>query len=367
VVVFTNQQGTEQHIDVATARLEYSEHPGALPTVELSSIKMDLFRRDFTINALAVQLNEAHFGTLIDPFGAQRDMKEKTINILHSLTFIEDPTRIMRAIRFETRFAFRLGAQTERLIKNALQLNMLERVSGARIFNELCHIFDEQDAVKAIMRLDHFDILRAVHPQLKLQPTRAALLQEADEIITWYDRMYIGKNPRRWLLFFLILLLGAKYPEAADVLRRLGFIRKRVTEFLRLREALRQVSGKLDAWQADPPRMSGLHALLSALPVEGILLLIALNARKPLSKTISHYLSRLYMEKPDITGADLDDLGGKPGPLYGKILNAVLAAKLDGTVKTKEEQLNLASALLAAQGEEERITFAAHEVLRGRT
>ena len=105
-------QGNEERVDVATARLEYYEYPAALPTVELSSIKMDLYRRDFTINAQAIQLNKGQFGRLIDFFGAQRDMKDKLLRVLHSLSFVEDPTRILRAIRFEKRFEFTIGPQT---------------------------------------------------------------------------------------------------------------------------------------------------------------------------------------------------------------------------------------------------------------
>lgn len=367
VVIFTNKHGEEQRIDVATARLEYYEHPGALPTVELSSIKMDLFRRDFTINALAVQLNKARFGVLIDPFGAQRDIKEKTINVLHSLSLIEDPTRIMRAIRFEARFDFRLGAQTERLAKNALQLGMLERVSGVRLFNELRHIFDEQEAIKCILRMERFDMWRIIDPQLKLQPPRVALLKEMEEVLAWYRRMYMGKAPQTWMVFLLILLRGAKYPEVAAVLDRLGFIQKTKAEFMRLREHMRHAVSNLPAWKEKDGSMSGLHSLICNLPVEGILVLIALTAKEESSKDISHFLTRLHMEKTDISGADLAELGEAPGPVYGKVLSRVLAAKLDGLVKTREEQLALASTILSQIKEGKAAPFALNEVLQGRT
>ena len=138
VVIYTPEGSHEErHIDVATARLEYYEYPAALPTVELSSIKMDLFRRDFTINALAVQLNPNNFGRLVDFFGAQRDIKEKSLRVLHSLSFVEDPTRMLRAVRFEQRFDFQIGKQTMRLIKNALNLKLLHKLSGARLSTNL--------------------------------------------------------------------------------------------------------------------------------------------------------------------------------------------------------------------------------------
>ncbi len=367
VVLFTTPGGEKRRIDVATARLEYYEHPGALPTVELSSIKMDLFRRDFTINALAVQLNEARFGVLVDPFGAQRDMKEKTLNILHSLSFIEDPTRMLRAVRFETRYAFRMGAQTERLIKNALQLSMLEKLSGPRIFNELRHIFDEKDVTGCLVRMEQFDLLRAIHPLLKLNPTKISLLKETGEVLSWYQRLYIGKEPQNWILYLLVLCRNGKYPDVISVLDRLGFTQRMRADFLRLRENARRAQAGLSRWKNDDGSMSGLFSLLSFLPVEGILLLMTLHDDPDINKDLSHFLTRLHLEKPDITGDDLKALGEIPGPAYGHILHRVLAAKLDGKVKNKEEQLALAGNLIVQFREGATAPYALPEVLNGRT
>lgn len=368
VVAFTGMQGEPLRIDVATARLEYYEHPGALPTVELSSIKMDLFRRDFTINALAVQLNEKRFGMLVDPFGAQRDMKEKTLNILHSLSFIEDPTRILRAVRFETRFQFRLGAQTERLIKNALQLKMLDKVSPSRLLNELHHVFSEKNVADCLQRMDQLDLMKTIHPLLKLSPDKTALLHEAESVLSWYNRLYIGKEPQRWLVFIYILTRGGKHPVVNEVLTRLGLIQRAKTDFLRMREALRQAQMHLPRWKKDDASMSGLYAILFRMPVEGVLLLMALYHDSDISKHLSHYLTRLHLEKPDITGEDLKVIGVPPGPLYTQILERVLAAKLDGVAVSREDQVAFAEKVFAAslegQGEPSPVL---REVLNGRT
>ena len=366
VVAFTNNQGEPLRIDVATARLEYYEHPGALPTVELSSIKMDLFRRDFTINALAVQLNEKRFGMLVDPFGAQRDMKEKSLNILHSLSFVEDPTRILRAIRFETRFQFRLGAQTERLIKNALQLQMLERISPSRLFNELNHIFEEKDAAACLERMNEFTILKIIHPLLELSPTKTGLLHETQSVLSWYSRLYAGKEPQRWVLFLYDLTRTGKYPVVSEVLDRLGLTERMKREFLRLREGVRQAQIKLPRWKKEDGSMSGLYALLSRMPVEGVLLLMALYHDDEITKNLSYYLTRLHHEKADISGDDLKSIGVPPGPLYTAILEQVLAAKLDGKATSREEQLRFAESVFAASGDGDS-RHAAMEVLSGRT
>jgi tRNA nucleotidyltransferase (CCA-adding enzyme) len=244
---------------------------------------------------------------------------------------------------------------------------MLERVSGVRLFNEMRHIFDEQEAVTCILRLEYFDILRAIHPQLKLQPAKTALLKELDEVLAWYKRMYIGKTPKTWVLFLLAMLRGAKYPDVSAVLDRFAFIQKSKTEFLRLREYLRQVMGKLPIWKEKDGSKSGLYSILVPMPVEGLLMLIAENVDDPLSKDISYFLTRLHTEKPDITGTDLASLGETPGPAYGTILKEVLAAKLDGTVHSREEQLALASKLFFQKKEGNAAPFAIPEVLNGRT
>ena len=146
-------------MDVATARLEYYKAPAALPIVEHSSLKLDLYRRDFTINTLAISLNKNTFGELIDFFGAQMDIKEKTIRVLHSLSFVEDPTRVFRAVRFEQRFGFQIGKFTMNLIKNAVKMSFLSRIKGVRIWRELSLILMEENPAGVLLRLQELDLL----------------------------------------------------------------------------------------------------------------------------------------------------------------------------------------------------------------
>ena len=155
-------------IDVASARMEYYKFPAALPIVEMSSIKLDLFRRDFTINTLSICLNSEKFGTLIDFFMAQKDIKEKSIRVLQNLSFVEDPTRVFRAIRFEQRFGFSIGKLTSGLIQNAVKMDFFKRLSGKRVFAELRQILEEENPTPALIRLDEYDLLRVVHPSIEL-------------------------------------------------------------------------------------------------------------------------------------------------------------------------------------------------------
>jgi tRNA nucleotidyltransferase (CCA-adding enzyme) len=163
-------------IDVASARMEYYKFPTAMPIVEMSSIKLDLFRRDFTINTLSVQLNPERFGILIDFFSAQKDIKEKSIRVLHNLSFVEDPTRAFRAIKFEQRFGFSIGKLTSGLIDNAVKMDLFSRLIGRRIFSEIKQILEEENPVPAIMRLDDFQLLKVIHPSLQLSADMTTLL-----------------------------------------------------------------------------------------------------------------------------------------------------------------------------------------------
>ena len=198
-------------IDVATARTEYYDSPGALPIVEYSSIKMDLYRRDFTINTLAVNLNPEEFGMLLDFFGAHRDLKERCISVLHNLSFVEDPTRVFRAIRFEQRFGFRISKLTINLIHNAVKNNFFDRLSGVRLFHELELILHEENPIPAIARLAELDLLKAIHPRLWFDEGTRNMLERVQAVLSWMDLSYLEEKYERWLVYFLGLVEPLNY------------------------------------------------------------------------------------------------------------------------------------------------------------
>jgi len=335
-----------QRIDVATARLEYYEHPAALPTVELSSIKMDLFRRDFSINALAIELNPGKFGRLVDFFDGQKDMKEKVIRVLHSLSFIEDPTRILRAIRFEQRFNFRIGAQTERLIKNALQLNMFHKLSGSRIFQELKLILQEKRPLTCLQRMQSFGLLEAIHPLLSLDQNRERVLEETEKIMDWYELLYTDPQPEVWRVYYLGLTTGLNSDHMHILAKRLNFPEKLAHSFQQLHNQVTRTKEELIQWQKQGKRQSRLYFILSPLPIEGILYLMASSKREAVRKHISLYLSQLKDETIDVSGRDLKGLGLPHGPAYNRILKSILTAKLDGRARDRQAQLKLAQRLV---------------------
>ncbi|UZP68294.1 CBS domain-containing protein [Desulfovibrio mangrovi] len=362
VVIYKGENGNQERVDVATARLEYYEYPAALPTVELSSIKMDLYRRDFTINAQAIQLNKMQFGRLIDFFGAQRDMKDRMLRVLHSLSFVEDPTRILRAIRFEKRFDFQIGPQTTRLIKNALQLGLMDKLTGSRIFNEVDAILHEGRPLACLRRMEEFGILTIIHPQLRLTQTKEQVLGELESVASWYRLLYLSDVPEPWMLYLMGLLMNATYVEVKEVAARFNLTKRQEEDFLTLRENIREGITLLNTWGRHDRTMSGLYRTLSPIGIEGLLFIMARTKADELRKSISHYLTHLRGMKIDISGEDLRIMGAPPGPAYGRVLSRVLAAKLDGEVPTRQMQLELAMSLILKETEKDAEYFARRKV-----
>ncbi|MFW6388715.1 MAG: CBS domain-containing protein [Desulfohalobiaceae bacterium] len=342
VVIFPD----DQRIDVATARLEYYEHPAALPTVELSSIKLDLFRRDFSMNALAIELNPEHFGQLVDFFGGQKDIKDRVIRVLHSLSFVEDPTRIIRAIRFEQRFKFRIGAQTERLIKNALQLNMFQKLSGSRIFQELKLLMQESSPLECLQRMQELDILQNIHPLLKLDEKNIQLLQKVEKVLDWHELMYMDPAPEQWKLYFLALCQSYNQEQIQSLTRSLDMPKKQQDSIIHILQEVYSTEQRLYQWQKRNQSLSKLYFLLHRLPMEAILYIMACTPQENIRKHVSLYLTQLRGEKIEISGRDLKALGLSPGPAYGRILTRILTAKLDGEAKDRLDQLRLARELV---------------------
>lgn len=346
VVIFPGAGGKEERVDVATARLEYYESPAALPTVEHSSIKMDLYRRDFTINALAIRLDCEPMGEIVDFFGGQKDIRDRVIRVLHTLSFVEDPTRCLRAVRFEQRYHFRIGPATEKLIKNDVSLKLLDKLSPSRLFNEFEHICAEETAILCIRRLHELGILQAIHPQLSINPDRKEMLIRTAKVMAWYRLLYIDEEMRPWLVYFLVLCSSLTYAVTLEVFRRLGIPPALKNDVLGCREKARSLRSSLKRLTATPGfRVSALCAMLRPLPVEFVLYLMADMEVPETRRALSRYITVWRTEKPGVDGSDLKKLGLAPGPAYGVILQRLLEAKLDGTAASPEEQLALAREL----------------------
>jgi tRNA nucleotidyltransferase (CCA-adding enzyme) len=326
-------------IDVATARAEYYEHPAALPTVEHSSIKMDLYRRDFTINTLAICLNPGDFGKILDFYGGQRDLRNKTIRVLHNLSFVEDPTRIIRAVRFESRFGFRISKDTEQLVKNAVKMSLLERVSSTRIFGELSLVFEEPHPAAIFMRLEELKLLEFFHPQFHFGPGEAKDFAHVEEVLAWYRLLYRKEGVSHLELYVMALLADFKPSEARKVMGRLGFSQRMRTKIRGDLAGFRNLLRRLATRRNRSP--SQLYRLMAMTSREALLLLMALSQDEEIKRAVSDYLTTYSRITTHLKGKDLTDLGISPGPIYRKILNTLLYARLDGRAETREEEITL--------------------------
>jgi tRNA nucleotidyltransferase (CCA-adding enzyme) len=323
-------------IDVATARSEYYEAPGAMPVVEYSSIKTDLYRRDFTINTLALRLNPGEFGILLDFFGAQRDLKEGRLSLLHNLSFVEDPTRVFRAVRFEQRFKFRISKLTANLIANAVRNNFFERLSGARLFQELKLILQEENPLPAVARLAELDLLKAVHPRLIYEQSTHSMLERLRAVLSWYDLLYLEDRYLRWPVYFLGLVEALSPQELQEMLRGFNLSPKLTASLVQGKEAADRTLATLD--RLGEPGRSQIYHLLAPLAVEDLLYMLGKSRQEPPRRSISLFFTHLKKLKPELRGGDLVAMGYQPGPLIREMLSRLLDARINEEVKSRKEE-----------------------------
>jgi len=324
-------------IDVATARLEYYEYPAALPTVELSSLKLDLYRRDFTINTLAVELNPGRFGQLIDYFGAQRDFKDKAIRVLHNYSFVEDPTRVLRAIRYEQRLGFRIMKHTSNLIENAVKMKLLVELSGRRLTNELRLILSEENPIPAIKRMNEYNLLPFLHPDIQYGSSVERLLKEIGSVLAWYDLSFIKNGCDRWLVYLLALIDPLSPRGLEDFCTKMEFPPRLASLLMEGRE--KAISIGRGFYGKPELKPSEIYHLLEGLGTEWLLFIMAKTQQEETRRAISRYFRDLKELRPKLRGRDLKDMGITPGPVYRRILDQLLDGRLNGELSSREEEM----------------------------
>lgn len=327
-------------IDVASARMEYYRFPADLPNVEMSSIKLDLFRRDFTVNTLAIQLNPDKFGTLIDFFSAQKDIKERMIRVLHNLSFVEDPTRAFRAIRFEQRFGFSLGKLTEGLIRNLVKTDFLRKLSGRRIFTELRLILEEENPAPAIRRLHDYQLLEVIHPALIPDKRMMAAFESVRKVIAWHDLLFLDEEYLRWAVYFMALIRKTDFEQSEAICRKMGLSSKQQALFCQERFEAERALYRLG--EILPAPNSRIYRMLSGFRTEPLLFMMGVSRNEAIKKAISLYFTQLRTVKISLSGKDLKQMGLEPGPLYRQILDACLDEKLNQKVASHEDELEFA-------------------------
>lgn len=330
-------------VDVASTRVEYYLEPAALPSVEIASLKLDLYRRDFTINTLAIVLNSGSFGELLDFFGGLRDLRERAIRVLHNLSFVEDPTRVFRAVRFEQRLGFQIGKQTEHLIRSAVDMGFLVRIGGPRLLNEIIHILEEARPYPAIARLDKFDLLKFMHPALVIDDDTEDVFERAGRALNWYELLYTGKPCQVWPVHFLGLIRDLDADAVKGLCERLGVpgrLRPLFQEQRLMAHSILQRLLTCARRRKKRPANSELYQWLAPFDTEVLLYLMARLEHEEIRSWISLFVTRMRDLKPVLGGNDLRALGVPPGPRYRDILQQLLLARLDGKVADREQETN---------------------------
>jgi len=339
--------GWPESVDFVSARTEFYEQPTALPTVERGSIKLDLHRRDFTINTLAIRLSPEPFGELLDFYGGEQDLRDGVIKVLHSLSFVDDPTRMLRAVRLEQRLNFTIDPRTKELIQGALPL--LDRVSGDRIRHELALILAEQEPLRALTRLEELGILAAIHPELRVDDwvrTAFYAVRYARQNHPWPTLAEFGN----WMLTTFSLFTSRLSRDELEKLgRRLQFSREYLDHLHAARAAIALLP---ELGTADRP--SQVVTLLEGLDEVGWLAAWAAATDPKAREHIVQFARNWRYVRPLIDGHTLRRITGlKPGPIYGRVLRRLRAARLDGEITTLDDERALLDQILAAEPPEE--------------
>jgi tRNA nucleotidyltransferase (CCA-adding enzyme) len=326
--------GEEQRIDVVTARTEFYDAPAALPSVEHATIREDLFRRDFTINAMAVSLKGEDFGRLVDPFHGRRDLEAKRIRVLHNLSFIDDPTRIFRAIRYESRYGFRMDEHTQRLARGTIEMGLVGDLSSARLRDELTALLEEGDAGASILRLAELEAGRAIHPHLAADEEAVELLERLRGLNERY-----GTGIPAWRLAVEALARRLPPDEIYDWLQRLK-VQRRDAE--RIAWAVTVGPRLVERLRGDTPEPAEIVALAEPYAPDAPLFALALADPQPLHD----YFERLRDVRLEVSGADLAKLGVGESPQVGEILGELRRRKLNGQLDGRESELAAARELI---------------------
>ena len=343
-------------VDIASTRSESYVKPAALPNVEAATLQEDLYRRDFTINAMALQLNAEKFGALHDPYGGQRDLRAKLIRVLHEGSFIDDPTRIFRAIRFVERFGFALELKTCQLLKQAAATNMIASLSGPRLANEIFLLMQERDPSRAIQSLRRWNLLRFLHPQLRNGKQVNRLMTSVPRTLAWWKQQCPDQRVNRGLLYVMTIVSSAGPSIRRAIARRLQLSTRETTAFEwagdKTGRAAKILLGRRDM------KPSEVYRLLLNMPDEAVALVMAKGLAirrnregvRRLTKRVLRFMKHDRSMTTIVNGEDLKRLGLKPGPHFKTILDRLLDERLDGRITAVAQERDRARILAERYG-----------------
>jgi tRNA nucleotidyltransferase (CCA-adding enzyme) len=338
------------HWDFATARAEYYETPAALPTVAHAALYQDLYRRDFTINTLALYLAPERFGEILDIFGGVRDLKAGRIRVMHGLSFVEDPTRAFRAVRFAVRLGFTLPPETEHLIAATLKQRVFKHLSPKRVLAEMEQTLSGPNAVEGLKSMERYGLLGIFWPALKLTPKVVETLYRVQQALGFYETQFPEEPIDRPCVYLLALserlstaeleAFRAHYPFSQET--RVALESYRSFTWHALKEVGRE--GGCGA--------GCVYRTLFGKPLAWVLYLMAKVQPPSRQAHVRDFLVRDRFVKLEISGHDLIGRGVLPSAAISKAMMETKVAKVEGQVRSREQEL--AYAMQVAKGEEEK-------------
>ncbi|MFA5093051.1 MAG: hypothetical protein WC543_03820 [Candidatus Omnitrophota bacterium] len=326
-------------VDIATTRNEQYPTSAALPTVSLGSLREDLNRRDFTINAMAVSIARDQEQKLIDPFGGKEDLKEGWIRVLHERSFCDDPTRVLRAIRFQQRFNFKIEPKTLGLLKQAIKNGLLNKVHAHRMRDDFILMLKEKYPLKQIKQLSVLNGLSFISDKLRFDKAMQSLFKSTEKEIAWFIKNYPGRRLLDiWLIYLTVLLKPLNLTQIKMVVSKLGLRKGEAKRIIGYHQKSEIIIAALSKKGITPTQV---FSLLEPISYEEIILLRIVCRDKHLKQYITDFFKIYNGTKLYVGGQDLASLGFVPGPGYQKIFAQVLTAKLNGQVKNRLQELEL--------------------------
>lgn len=338
-------------LDFVTARKEFYKSPAALPRVERSTLKNDLFRRDFTINTMACSLEKKKYGKLYDFFNGREDIEQRKIRVLYQKSFVDDPLRILRAIRFEQRYDFTIESKTLKLIEKAVEDRMLSRLSRQRLNHELKLIYKEPSPLNILLRFDWLGLMPYLYPDAKTEQETWKLLSEIEEVIKWSETRNWDREPDKELAYLSGLYSGLDSSELSAIIKKLNLSRERAGTLETTCSEAPELLNKLGKNELNP---SEVVAYLDPLPLEAIITVHAMADKKKIRDYLKLYMDGLRYVRPRTRGEDLKKLGIKPGPQYKKIIDNLKQAVLNGDVRTPHEEIDYVLEYLEKEKKDKR-------------
>lgn len=323
------------HFDFTTARIEYYEKGGMLPIVKKSSILQDLYRRDFTINSMAISLNKNSFGCLIDPFSGYNDLKTKTIRIINTISFIEDPARIFRAVRFAGRLNFHFGKGTEQNLKSSLKKDILQNIKNYRLYHEFNKIMIEDKVYEIFILIKKYKILKYLINDFTFTEELISSIKNQQSVIEWHKLLYTGDKIKKAEIFWYTLESFLNKKQIENLHKTILFPKDKEEVIRSLQKEKKSICKKISQVKT-PGEMT---LLLNKIKLETVLIILSIIKNDTTRKLIVNYIIKNRYIFTEINGNDLRELGINPGPQFRKILDDVLVTKIDKGFRNKTEEI----------------------------